>query len=76
MGLTSLKESQRGFPEGSVVKNSEPMQEILGRYLGGGGRSPRVENGNPFQYPCLGNLMDRVACQAIVHGAQESDKTE
>ena len=42
----------------------------------GSRRSPGEGNGNPFQYPCLGNLMDRVACQAIVHGAQESDKTE
>ena len=72
MGLTSLKESQRGFPEGSVVKNLEPMQEILGRYLGGGGRSPRVENGNPFQYPCLGNPMDRGAWQATVHRVTKS----
>ena len=27
-------------------------------------------NGNPLQYSCLGNLMDRGAWQAIVHGSQ------
>ena len=28
----------------------------------------REENGNPLQYSCLENLMDREAWQAIVHG--------
>ena len=47
-----------GFPGGSVVKNvpdnAGDMGLIprLGRYLGDG-------NGNPFQYSCLGNLMER-----------------
>ena len=30
-------------------------------------RSPGEENGNPFQYSCLGNPMDRGDRQAIVH---------
>ena len=34
------------------------------------GRSPGGENGNPLQYSCLGNPMDRGAWQAIVHGLQ------
>ena len=29
---------------------------------------PGEGNGNPFQYSCLGNPMDRGACRAIVHG--------
>jgi len=33
----------------------------LGRFLGEG-------NGNPLQYSCLGNPMDRRAWQAAVHG--------
>ena len=35
-------------------------------------RSPGEENGNPLQYSCLGNPMDRGAWQAIVHGVQKS----
>ena len=39
----------------------------LGRYPGGG-------NGNPFQYPCLGNPMDGGTWWATVHGvAKELD---
>ena len=41
------------------------------------GRSPGERNGNPLQYSCLGNPMDRGAWQATVHGvAKESDTTE
>ena len=44
------------------------MQET--RYAGsipGLGRSPRGGHGNPFQYSCLENPMDRGAWQATVH---------
>ena len=34
----------------------------------GMGRSPGEGNGNPLQYSCLVNPMDREACQATVHG--------
>ena len=37
----------------------------------GWGRPPG-ENGNPLQYSCLGNPMDRGAWQAIVHGVAKS----
>ena len=40
------------------------------------GRSPGEGNGNPLQYSCLGNPMDRGAWQATLHGATESDTTE
>ena len=33
----------------------------------GSGRSPGEGNGNPLQYSCLGNSMDRGAWQATVH---------
>ena len=32
-------------------------------------RSPGEMNGNPLQYSCLENAMDRGAWQATVHGA-------
>ena len=35
-------------------------------------RSPGEGNGNPFQYSCLGNPMDRGAWWAIVHGVTKS----
>ena len=43
----------------------------------GSGRLPGVQNGNLLQYFCLGNLMDRGAWRATVHGvAKELDMTE
>ena len=38
----------------------------------GSGISPGVGNGNPFQYSCLENLMDRGAWWATVHRATKS----
>ena len=41
------------------------------------GRSPGGGNGNPLQYSCLENPMDRGTWWATAHGiAKESDKTE
>ena len=56
-----------GFPGGSVVKNSPAKQEFVGS-IPGLGRSPGVGNDNPLQYSCVGNLMDRGAWLATVHG--------
>ena len=39
-------------------------------------RPLKVGNGNPFQYSCLENPMNREAWQATVHGIQELDTTE
>ena len=38
----------------------------------GWGRSLGEENGNPLQYSCLENSMDRGAWQSTVHGAAKS----
>ena len=40
--------------------------------------SPGEGNGNPLQYSCLENAMDRGACQTTVHrvGRKELDMTE
>ena len=38
----------------------------------GSGRSPGGGNGNPLQYSCLENSMDRETRRAMVHGAAKS----
>ena len=65
------------FPGGSVVKNWPAMQEISGDVglIPRWERSPGEGNGNPLQYSCLGNGMDRGAWRATVHGFAESDTT-
>ena len=40
------------------------------------GRSPREGHGNPLQYSCLENPMDRGTWRATVYGVAESDMTE
>ena len=40
------------------------------------GRSPGGGHGDPLQYPCLENPMDRGAWQATVHEVTESDRTK
>ena len=42
----------------------------------GSGRSPGGGHGNPLQYSCLENPMDRGAWQATIHGVTESNTTE
>ena len=39
------------------------------------GKSPVEGNGNPFQYSCLGNPMDKGTWWAIVHRVAELDTT-
>ena len=39
------------------------------------GKSPGGGHGNPLQYSCLGNHMDRGAWQDTVHKVTESDMT-
>ena len=58
-----------------MVKNIPANAEDVGS-IPGLGRSSGEGNGNPRQYSCLGNPMDRTACRATVHGvAKESDST-
>ena len=58
-----------GFPDGAEVKASAGNVGDLGS-IPGSGRSPGKGNGNPLQYSCLENPMDRGAWWAIVHGSQ------
>ena len=55
-----------GFPDRSVGKESACNAGDPGS-VPGLGRSPGEGNGNPLQYSCLENPMDRGAWQAIVH---------
>ena len=68
-----------GFPGGSAVKNSDASAGDIGDKgsILGSRRSSGGGNGNSLQYSCLGNLMDRGAWQATVHGiTKELDMTE
>ena len=49
------------FPSGSVVKNLPANAEASGDAAlnSGLGESPEVGSGNPCQYSCLGNSMER-----------------
>jgi len=59
----------------SVVKNLPANVRDVSS-IPGSGRSPEEGNGNPFQYSCLENPMDRGAWWATVHWVtKESDMT-
>ena len=60
----------QGFPVGSVVKNTAANARDMG-LIPGSGKSPGEGNGSPLQYSCLGNLMNRGAWWAAVHGVTE-----
>ena len=59
----------KGFPGGLVVKNPPAR-------AGDAGLIPGEGNGDPLQYSCLGNSMNRGAWWATVPGvAKQSDTT-
>ena len=60
-----------GFPGGSDNKESACNVGDLGS-VSGLGKSPGEGTGNPLQYSCLENPMDRGAWQATVHGVAKS----
>ena len=65
-----------GFPGGSDSQESACNAEDLGS-TPGSGRSPGEGNGDPPQYSCLENSLDRGAWQARVRGAcKELNMTE
>ena len=57
-----------------MVKNSPANAGDTGDMglIPGSGRFPRGGKGNPLQYSCLENPMDRGAWQAMVHGVAKS----
>ena len=59
-----------------LVKNSPVMQESACNtgdlvLITGLGRSPWEGNGNPLQYSCLGNSMDKAVWRGTVHGVEK-----
>ena len=64
-----------GFPGGSEVKNLSARAGDRDS-IPGWGRSPGEGNGNPLQYSCPENPMDRGSWGATVHGVSKSDMTE
>ena len=62
------------FPRGAVVKNLPANAGDAGDTgsILGSGRSPEVGNGNPLQYSCLENSMDRGTWLSRVHGIAKS----
>ena len=77
LGRSGIAESQgrcMGF-EGSAVVRNLPASAGDAGVVGltpGSGRSPGGGNGNPLQYSCLENSMDRRAWWATVHGVAKS----
>ena len=61
----------RASPHSSVSKESACSAGDLG-LIPGSGRFLGEGNGNPFQYSCLENPMNREAWQATVHGVTKS----
>ena len=60
-----------GFLGGSYSKESAYNMGDMG-LIPGSGRFPGEGNGNPLQYSCLGNPMDRGAWQATIHEVAKS----
>ena len=59
------------FPIVSVIKSPPANARDVG-LIPGLGRSPREGNGNPLQYSCLENPMDRGAWWATIHRVTKS----
>ena len=63
-----------GFPGGSVVKNP-PANAGDTSLIPGSGRKSGEGNGNPLQYPCLRNSMNRGGSQLTFHGVSKASDT-
>ena len=71
----SIYKTHQSYPVVSAIKNSTANAGDMGS-IPGPGRSSGKGKGNPLQYSCLENPMERGAWQATVHGvAKESDMT-
>ena len=71
------KKKGGGQGEGDLLEQNLPANAVDEDSIPGSGRSPREGNGNPVQYSCLENPMDREAQWARVHGGHKgSDMIE
>ena len=66
-----MSTATRASLETQLVKNLPAMQETQVQSMGWGD-PPGEGNGNPLQYSCLQNSMDREAWQATVHRITKS----
>ena len=62
---------RRSFPGGSISKETACNAGDLSS-IPGSGRSPGEENGNPLQYSCLENSVDRGVWCVTIHGLTKS----
>ena len=62
------------FPGGGGKESTINVEDM--GLIPGLGKSPGERNGNPIQYSCLGNPIDRGAWWATVHRVTELDVTE
>ena len=71
--LTASRREQEGGASlvAQIIKNA-PANAGDQDSVPGSGRCPGEGNGNPLQYSCLENSMDRGAWWATVHGIAES----
>ena len=69
--MMSVKNSYPGFPSGSEGKESACNAGDPGS-IPELGRCPGEGNGNPLQYSCLENSMERGAWWAVVHEVAKS----
>ena len=58
----------------NLPANAEDARDV--GLIPGSGRAPGERNGNPLQYSCLRNPMDRGACWTSPWGCKELDVTE
>ena len=73
MKFQSIPDKQRASLMAQQVKSSRAMQQTQDTQVQSlGGEEPGGGHGNPLQYSCLENPMERGAWQATVHGVAES----